>query len=174
MPQNKKHIIHQRREQISDLYLQGFPQYIIAEKVEVTQSQVSKDLKALSQIWQRTSLVNIDKIKAEDLAKIDQLERKYYEGWERSIRVQTTRKKKKTASGGKVSRESAKEKKDLIGNPRFLDGVMKCISKREEILGYGAPQKKSIEANLNIESLTDEQADRLLQEILAKHEINGT
>ena len=61
----------------------------------------------------------------------------------------------------------------MVGNPRFLDVVLKCISKREEIFGYGAPSKRAIDSTVHIDNLTEEQADRILEEILAKHELNG-
>ena len=40
-----------------------------------------------------------------------------------------------------ASTEAGVRKEEQIGDPRFLDGIMKCISKRCEILGLDAPKK---------------------------------
>lgn len=148
MPQSKKHIINERRHQVAELYLKGWPQHKIAERIKVNQSQVSRDLKYLSQKWQESALNDIDAIKARELAKIDQLERHYFEGWERSIRKQRIEKTKKTKTGRKAAiNETAKEEKEMVGDPRFLDGVLKCIAKRAEILGLDSPQKSELTFN---------------------------
>lgn len=141
MPQNSKHHINERRAKIAELYLEGHYQQEIAKKLGVNQSQVSRDLKALSKQWQQESIESIDKIRAHDLAKLTHLERTYHDGWNRSIQEQLTEKSKETSIDGKVTKETSFERKALVGDPRFLDGVLKCISKREEILGYAAPKR---------------------------------
>jgi len=141
MPQNNKYIIAERRAKIAELCFEGYYQQEIAKKLGVNQSQVSRDLKSLSKHWQRESTEAIDKVKARDLAKLAHLERVYHAGWNRSIQEQFTEKKKDSNVDGKITKETSFEMKTLIGDPRFLDGALKCISKREEILGYAAPKR---------------------------------
>ena len=141
MPQNSKHHINERRAKIAELSHEGYYQQEIAKKLSVNQSQVSRDLKALSQQWQQESIEAIDKIKARDLAKLAHLERTFHDGWNRSIQEQFIERKKESNVDGKVTKENSFETKTLIGDPRFLDGVLKCISKREEIFGYQAPKR---------------------------------
>ena len=112
MPQNNKSIISERRKRIAELYLQGKWQTEIAKEVGVTQQQVSQDLAVLRRLWMQSSLVNVDKIKAKELAKIDRLESEYWKAWENDDT-----------------------------EPRFLNGIQWCIAKRCEIFGLNAPFK---------------------------------
>jgi hypothetical protein len=164
MPQSNKHVLNHRRHAVAKLYLEGWPQFKIAERVGVHQSQVSRDLKFLSQRWQESSMVNIDGIKAREMAKLDELERKYTRGWYRSIGVQKTEKTKENDDGTEVTIE----KKELVGDPRFLDGILKCVAKREEILGYGAPSKQSIDLNMEkiLEQAPEDVVDMLFNRIM--------
>ena len=143
---------HQREHdlhRISELYLQGLKQAEIAEQLEVSRQQVSYDLKILRQRWQQAALVNLDEKKALELARIDQLERKYWQAWEesRQARETTTSSTEKIGAGEGTARTSplrqkaAMRKEARDGNPAFLEGVQWCINKRCVILGLDAPKK---------------------------------
>ena len=101
MPQNKKKVILERRSRVAELYLRGVAQYKIAEELNVTPAQISMDLKKLAQQWQQSSMENMDKIKARELAKIDKLEREYYDAWIRSCQIKTKKSAKKKGLTGK-------------------------------------------------------------------------
>lgn len=108
--------IAQRRQAVAGRYLHGATQWEIANALEVTQSCVSKDLKAIQAEWLASSVRDFDAIKAEQLAKVDSIEREHWAAWERS--------KRPDAEGNQRD-----------GDPRFLDGVLKCVTKRCEMLG---------------------------------------
>lgn len=141
------------RRRIADLYLQGWIQADIAAECEINQSTVSRDLKALHQQWLDSALVDISFAKAQELAKIDRLEREYWTAWERSCEnAETeTRKAKGKArqyqdeeTGQFVAEQPAevtKQSKGQAGDPRFLAGVQWCIERRCKLLGIDAPQK---------------------------------
>jgi len=59
------------RRKVADLYLKGVIQVDIAEKLSISQTTVSRDLKYLQKEWQSSALVDIDERKAEELAKVD-------------------------------------------------------------------------------------------------------
>jgi len=163
MPMNKKHIINERRHKVAELYLKGWPQFKIAEITGVTQAQVSFDLKHLSKQWQASAMIDIDKIKARELAKLNRLEREYCEGWEKSKEFQIREKRKyRDAQLEEVNKETI----ETCGDPRFLDGILKCIAKREEILGYGPPSKKAIDVDLKMERTIDTLSEGTLDLIL--------
>lgn len=167
MPQNRKHIIEQRRSRVAELYLKGCSQLEIAGKVRVSQAQVSKDLKIIGRRWQEASQVSIDRIKARDLAKLAHLEKTYHDAWTRSTQEQfTERTKETTIKNGVGSKETVFEIKTTVGDARFLDGVLKCLVRRAEILGYDAPSKRSIDAALSIDHLSEDQADEILEKVL--------
>jgi hypothetical protein len=168
MPQNNKHIINERRARVADLYLQGWAQYKIAEVVKVTQGQVSSDLKQLSKKWKESAMMDIDKIKARELAKIDKLEREYYDAWDRSKRLRKKIKNTDTSGSKDGKTEVSIEKEKMVGDPRFLDGILKCIAKREEIIGFGATRKLDITEHREVAlpdlaNLSDQDKEQLIE-----------
>jgi len=109
-----------------------------------TQAQVSRDLKAIQELWAEKATEAIDQKKAEELAKIDKLERTYWEGWERSIeafKAKIVKGKKSKAGKGAEDIEQTLKEEERVGDPRFLAGVQWCIDKRLKLFGLEAPQK---------------------------------
>ena len=142
MPQNKKQIIEERRQKIAALYLKGAPQFQIAKEVEVTQAQVSKDLKVLTARWRESSLIDINEAKMKELAKIDQLEQEYWTAWEKSKEdYQQTMKKAKGTTEKVNYQEKVVKEMIVYGDPRFLQGIQWCIDKRCKIFGVEAPKQ---------------------------------
>jgi hypothetical protein len=124
----------QRRETIAALYLRGQYQSAIARQVGVTQQQVSYDLKALRKQWLAAALRDFDEAKALELQRIDEAERAYWQGWERSCHPREVTLTKRVT--GKDPRDEASIRKETpVGDPRFLDGVMRCIAQRCDLLG---------------------------------------
>ena len=142
MPQNKLKVILERRSRISEMYLRGVAQFKIAEALGCSTAQVSKDLKKLAEGWQKSCDENMDVIKARELEKINKLEKEYYDAWIRSCEVKTKKSaKKKTGKTSGEEKEQTLTEEQQIGDPRFLEGVRWCITKREEIFGYGSAKK---------------------------------
>ncbi len=113
--------------------------------------------------WQESSLANtdanrakLDAKKAEELAKIDALERTYWKAWRRSCKdreVQTAEK----VTGDTARSKAATRREGQSGNPAFLAGVERCIDRRCKLLGLDAPRKLEHKHTLAAEDLTDEQ-----------------
>ncbi len=137
--------VQQRRKTVARLYLQHRTQWEIAREVGVNQATVSRDLKAIQAEWQKERLEDFLQAKLRELARIDQLEREYWEAWERSCEpreVKTQEKIDRGEGGQKDSRLRAgmrTERRD--GNPAFLDGVQWCLEYRAKVLGIFAPTK---------------------------------
>ena len=129
------------RRIIADLYLQGKTQVAIAEEISVDQSTVSRDLAVLQKEWIVSALVDIDAAKAQELAKVDRLEREYWSAWERSCEDAETLRQE--GSGEKPSK-IVKTSKGQAGDPRFLQGVQWCIERRCKIIGIDAPEKHDL------------------------------
>jgi hypothetical protein len=133
-PTQRHHTAEQRRQQIAALYLQGHYQSAIAQQLGVSQQQVSYDLKAVQKTWLASALRDFDQAKAQELAKIDEAERAYWAGWERSCQQQEVTLTKQV--DGKEPRTEASIRRETpVGDPRFLDGVLKCITQRCDLLG---------------------------------------
>ena len=128
---------------IASLYLRGTYQADIAKRLHLSQQQVSYDLKELRKRWLESSLVDIDQVKAKELAKIDEVERQAYRGWHRSLKdAETKRKAARNTSDG-VQTEAHEETKGQAGDPRFLTIVLTCIERRCKIFGLDAAIKVS-------------------------------
>src|SRR3990167_1941958 len=134
--------------EISRRYLRGERQAVIAEALGQTQQTISNDLRALQSRWLAASVMNVDARKAQELAKVDNLELTYWAAWEHSLEnaeVQTVEKqgvihdKDGKVVGSRVKQTDRQEGQS--GNPAFLKGVEWCINKRCELLGLDAPKK---------------------------------
>jgi hypothetical protein len=109
--------------------------------------------------------------KARELAKIDQLEREYYAAWHRSCEdAETTKQKKrgkvekrKDDDGQFVAEQPAEMTRILkgqAGDPRYLQGVERCIEKRCKIMGIESPTRHQV-SKIDISTLTTAQLERL-------------
>lgn len=148
--------------QITKWYLAGMTQAEIGQRLMLTQQQVSYDLKKLRLEWLKSAMVNLNEAKAKELAKIDNLEREYWEAWERSkedhqIKTQKATPDPRSPNVGRV-KEQSERVEDSVGDPRFLAGVQWCVSKRCEILGLNAGLKN---LNIDLSVLTDRQVERI-------------
>jgi PBSX family phage terminase large subunit len=125
---------------ISVRYLRGDRQADIAAELGLTQSTVSRGIKELQQRWKERSERDFDQALAEELAKIDDLEREYWMAWVRSQEsAETTvvQKERPVVNDQKLPIVKEKAKKTVrgqTGDPRFLAGVERCIAQRRELL----------------------------------------
>jgi predicted transcriptional regulator len=132
-------------EKLASLYLKGMRQADIAQKLGVSQPQVSYDLKEIHKRWRESTLVNINEAKHRELARIDNLENEYWRAWERSCEEKTKTKTEKIV-GGNATKASV-EKDTMLGNPSYLTGVQWCIEQRCKIFGINAPIKADVTSN---------------------------
>ena len=156
---------------IADLYRRAQTQQGIADHLNklyysdrpITQQQVGYDIKIMVGRWRKSAEQSIDERKAIELARIDLLEREYWDAWERSRRnaETVTIRRKRPASimdspddatleieydeDGNPVEELLDEREykitGQVGDARYLAGVQWCITKRCEILGINAPVK---------------------------------
>lgn len=137
---------------ISEHYLSGFPQAVIAQELGVCQQQVSRYLKELRRRWVTRSEAATKELIAAELAKIDNLEREYWDAWRRSVgthQIKTT--EQRTGGDGKGGKglkarnglKASVKTEDLVGAPEFLKGIQWCIERRCKMLGLDKPVKFS-------------------------------
>lgn len=196
--------IERDRREIADLYVRGWAQRLIADELnrrrkeeaakaveaghidapepyELTRQMISYDLKALQTEWKKLSAFDLDEMKGRQLAKLDELERKANEGYDRSIgvvedkqlqritfdreaeeadvrevvngsgKVETI---KKLIPGRHETRTVERRKRsELVGNPKFLQVVISCIERRCRLLGLDAPTEMKHSGTLNLAEL---------------------
>jgi hypothetical protein len=126
------------------LYLRGLTHYEIAQRLKVSRQQITYDLKVLQRRWQESALADFNAKKAAELAKVDELERAYWEAWERSAQTREVTTQEKTQGGGNAVDPRLKagvRKEPRDGNAEFLRGVERCVELRCKIIGAFAPVK---------------------------------
>jgi hypothetical protein len=135
---------------VAELYLRGLTQLEIAQQLSVSRQQIGYDLKVLQRRWHEAGQGDFQAKKVQELAKVDALERIYWQAWDDSkkIRETTTSTTEKSGSqadaGAKqtpLRMKAALRKEARDGNPEFLKGVQWCITKRCAILGLDAPSQ---------------------------------
>jgi len=150
---HKKRTPEQRNQDIEYIageYLRGRYQSDIAKDLNITQQQISYDLKEVRKRWLKSAVMDFDALKAKELAKIDALESELWSAWKNS---QGVAKRKILAALSGVAEEvladaedaagvieGAVNSEDVPGDPRFLQGILKCIERRCAILGLDAPK----------------------------------
>lgn len=144
-----------RREEVARRYLHGEMQSEIARSFGLSQAQISKDLAAVRAAWLRSAIRDFDAAKAQEIAKIDEVERAAWAGWERS--TQDKEVVIREAGADQKPKKATLRKEGQSGNPAFLQTILSCIERRCKILGLDAPQRFTI----NWDDLTPEQEDRL-------------
>ena len=151
-PKRTKLEIKRDRYKIAELYIQGKYQSVIAEIIGLTQQQISYDLKAIQKEWIKNTTLSLDEYKSKELAKIDHLERTYWQAWERSlnqfkskiIKGKDITKDKMTGDAIAASIEKTDKSEDRNGDPKYLQGIQWCIDQRCKILGVYAEIKHQI------------------------------
>lgn len=126
----------------------------------LSQQQISYDLTYIEKQWQKETIENVQKAKMRELKKLDGIEREYLVGWERSKREKEKHKRKVKNEEGERSKEVQVETEERVGNPRFLDGLVKIAKRRAGLLGLDAAQDMNIR-NIDMSELTDRQLQRL-------------
>ena len=140
MPKPDKHRrleIVRRRQQVAELYVQGWSQSAIAERVGISQATVCDDLKCIRADWRQSAVRDFDQARDKELAKLDRIEREAWAAWERSQKPQQSA----VIQGDGAQQPTRKTLKNQNGDPRYLELAMKCIAARRAILGLDAPQK---------------------------------
>ncbi len=139
-------------DRLAAQYVRGKTHSELAEIFGVSRQQISYDLKTLQQRWLASALVNFDAVKAKDLAKIDALERTYYEAWERSVGQKETKIAERSSAAESDRHKAVSRLEQRDGNPAFLTGIQWCIEQRCRILGI--VQKPGTEVNVQVNNQT--------------------
>jgi hypothetical protein len=99
---------------------------------------IHEDLVHLTARWKSEALRDITQAKADELARLDELEREAWTAWHRGIGRKQIR---TTKTGGKEGLEVSLRTESLNGDPRYLAIVLDCQQRRAKLLGLDAPLK---------------------------------
>lgn len=134
------------RETVARLTLQGWGQTEIAQFLEVDQSTVSRDLKAIQKQWKESSIRDFDLDRQQELQRLAMLEKEYWAAWERSQQSKEVSLNERLATGkdgagqalGRVKLATRTEQR--IGEAAFLNGILGCVKERAKLLGLYAEE----------------------------------
>jgi hypothetical protein len=186
---------------IAERYLAGASQWAIAGELGVSPATICLRLKKIRKMWLDSSLRDFDEKKAQELAKIDHLERTAYEAWGRSCKnaeievwkVQRAVKAVEKECNGKANHRygvaaglgkraevgklvpAEKTIKGQSGDPRFLELIRSCIEMRCKIFGLYKDitiDNRQVTVNLN-DALAKEAVERLKVIDVGAVESNG-
>ncbi|MDZ4780431.1 MAG: helix-turn-helix domain-containing protein [Planctomycetia bacterium] len=132
---NKKVERARRRQQVAELYVQGWTQQVIGEHLQICQTTVCFDLKALRREWRESSIRDFDSQRYVELKKLERVEREAWAAWERSQKPLQSA----VLNGEGSAARARKTVKNQHGDPRFLEQVQKCLVQRRALLGLDAP-----------------------------------
>jgi hypothetical protein len=142
----------ERMARVSRMYLQGMTYAEIAKEVGVHPSTVGTDMEAVREGWLESALMDFDKRKAQEMAKLDRLEQRAWEAFERSVGEMTTRKVKEDRAQPPPGKKGGRPTKDkdrwvptsqteevttkyCAGDPKYLEIIKDCVQTRLKIIG---------------------------------------
>lgn len=134
------------RLKTASLYLMGKTQAEIAKAIGVSRTQISYDLAAIRDDWRERAARDFDAHVAEELARLDELERTAWKAWEESRRQRTTKLEEEGSGPNGPTSKTRVTKQRGAGNARFLESVFACIDRRIRLLGLDAPA--TVDVNL--------------------------
>lgn len=131
--------IQQERDRvtIAELYLKGWNQARIGEYLEVDQSTICRELKKIKAAWKAESVRDYDLHVDMQLHRLALVEAQYWSGWERSQAAKEqslSEKMAEVASGGDSKTKIQRRTETRIGDPRFLEGLLRCNQERSKLL----------------------------------------
>lgn len=145
------------KEAISPLFLRGLSTREIAESIstslgfEVSHATVATYQKKILAEWKDHQQSYVHNAVQVTYKEICEVEREYWKQWEESkkSRKQKTVKRKGQTKGNQVEAsnvEMQEQETSCLGDPRYLEGVERCIKQKRELFGLD----ESDTLNLNI------------------------
>lgn len=139
-PGRKKDIgLTSRRQQVVELYLQGYRQWQIAERTLTDQATVSRDIKHVREEWLNRAVGDYNELLNREIEAIAQLQVTYRQAWERSLRKKARRTIRTVPvskqSNETVDKEVERTTEQSYGDPRYLQGIQWCIEMRCKLEG---------------------------------------
>lgn len=125
------------RATISELYLKGWSQTRIGDFLELNQATISREISKLKTIWKSESVRDYELHVTEELRRLAMIETEYWQGWQSSqtAKEQSLQEKLSELAGSNDSKLKVQKRTETrTGDPRFLEGLLKCIDQRAKLL----------------------------------------
>ncbi len=124
------------------------------EGITLSFSAIYDDIQEIHKRWINSALLDFNEAKGKELAEWDNLEKTYWEAWERSLQAKTVEERQTIydqiafAYDQVADVKRTKERRRLeesYGMVVFLQGVERCIDARCKILGLYSPDKLQVD-----------------------------
>lgn len=165
---NRRFAATQRRQKVTELYVQGWSQAEIAAHLEVAQSTICADIQLVRRQWEQSSLHNFDALRAREAQKLEFIERESWAAWERSKKPAQSA--IVTDAGTGTGPQTRKSLKHQIGDPRFLDQINKCVAQRRALLGLDVAPAMQTEEGFDAKLSLEVRRERVLALLAAVSE----
>jgi hypothetical protein len=119
---------------------------------------IRKELGLIRKAWVESALFDFDQHMAVELERIDAIEQKAWESWEKSTQdTQATRRRLNVsqATGTATPVETQIRTETRAGDPRWADVLLKCSERRAKLLGLDAPDRIAIAGQFHHEVWND-------------------
>ena len=117
----------------------------MAVRVGLTRRTVQAELVAIRDDWKGRTQIDFESAIAQQLDRVDLVEKYAFEGWERSLTRKTVETKQAVRTvNGQVDRATLRAETG-DGNPAFLARMSWCIEQRCRILGLEKPREVTIQ-----------------------------
>ena len=133
------------RSKLAGLYLHGVSTTEMAVRVGLTRRTVQAELVAIRDDWKARTQIDFESAIAQQLDRVDLVEKYAFEGWERSLTRKTVETKQAVrTANGQVDRATVRAETGN-GDPAFLARLSWCIEQRCRILGLEKHREVTIQ-----------------------------
>jgi hypothetical protein len=138
--EGRKHNAAQRehiRAEIAKLRYRGISFRDIADELHISLAYCYSEYKKLEEAWIAESLHDVARLRAREIAKLDEIEAQAWQAWSRSCDYHTILAEQfEYGPTGDRRRKKAEAKRiERPGDAKFLDIIGKCIERRCKLLG---------------------------------------
>lgn len=154
---NKQANADARRARVAELLLQSKTYREIASTVGVRSTKtIHDDVTAIMVDWKAQQQHHVSEWMALELERVGRIEAQAWEAWARSQEDAETH----TLENGKDGKRETFTTKGQAGDPRFLDVILKCVTRRCELLGLDAPKEISVPGLVSPEEMEKRRKER--------------
>lgn len=149
----ERHEREERRARVAQLYSQHARYQEIADVLDISLGCVHNDVRAIRTRWVERSLDDYDALVAEEMAKLDIIERELLPRALRGGRRETVR----NADGTETS----------VTTPNLgaVEQQLSLMKRRADLLGLDAPKRMQVRSDVTFHSALDEEIEGLLARI---------
>jgi hypothetical protein len=146
MAARKRSLLKRQRDLVLmyRMQLRGHTQQEIAEKFNIHQTQVCKDLKSVRDRVRQRTMDKVEGDRNEKLEELREMKRELWSQWERSKEAREVQSQKKTSLPTGERREASLRTEGQCGNPAFIAEIRRVGQEECKIAGLYAPKKMDL------------------------------